>query len=149
MMNKERKIELFKEKCQTKGIKLTPQRLLIYEELINSTEHPTAERIYSSITQKFPTISLDTVHRTLETFCTIGVATMAEGLGNSKRFEGNMDNHHHVHCVQCGMIHDVYDANYDQLLVPPQVSQEFKILKKIVHLEGICRKCQTEYENMD
>ena len=147
-MNRERQLALFKEQCQAKGIKLTPQRLFIYEELISTAEHPSAEMIYNTLKQKFPMIALDTVHRTLDTFCEIGVAAMVEGTGSPKRFEGNLDGHHHARCVKCGKIQDVYSAAYDQLPVPPEVAQNFQVLKKTVHLEGICRACrQTQAED--
>jgi len=145
-MNRERQIALFKEQCQAKGIKLTPQRLLIYEELINSVEHPSAERIYNSLKQKFPTISLDTVYRTLDTFCEIGVATMVEGTGSSKRFEGNLDNHHHARCVKCGKIQDFYHEAYDQMPVPREIQEDFQVLRKTVHIEGLCRTCRLPSE---
>jgi Fur family peroxide stress response transcriptional regulator len=147
-MNRERQIALFKEQCQANGIKLTPQRLLIYEELINSIEHPSAERIYNSLQQKFPTISLDTVHRTLDTFCAIGVAAMVEGTGSPKRFEGNLDDHHHARCIKCGKIQDFYHAEYDRLPVPHELAEDFQVFRKTVHLEGICRTCRQKGGDM-
>jgi Fur family transcriptional regulator, peroxide stress response regulator len=132
----------FQDQCQANGIKLTPQRAFIYEELLNTTEHPSAEMLYSALKSKYPMITLDTVHRTLNLFCELGVAAMVEGTGSSKRFEGNLDIHHHVRCVRCGRIHDVYNVTYDQLAVPPEVTQEFEIFKTTVHLEGLCRMCR-------
>ena len=138
-MKKEEQLELFKQRCKESGIKLTPQRLIIYERLINTNGHPTVETLYSQIRESFPTISQDTVHRTLVTFCDIGVASMVEGTGIPKRFEGNLDNHHHVHCVKCGRIYDFYNEEYDRLSVPQEVSKHFEVLRKTVHIEGICK----------
>lgn len=143
-MDKEHKLELFKKQCQEKGLKLTLQRLIIYEELINTDEHPSVEMIYNSIKGKFPMISLDTIHRTLDTFCEIGVATMVEGTGIPKRFEGKLDGHHHVRCVKCGKIKDFYNEEYDKMPVPSDIQQDFQVLRKTVHVEGICRTCRQE-----
>jgi Fur family peroxide stress response transcriptional regulator len=146
-MKREQQLALFKEHCEVKGIKLTPQSVFIYEELLNTAEHPSAEMLYTALKSKYPMITLDTVHRTLNLFCDIGVAAMVEGAGSSRRFVGNLDKHHHVRCVTCGRIQDVYNATYDQLSVPPEVTQEFEIFKKAVHLEGLCRTCrQTQAE---
>lgn len=134
------KLEHFKERCKERGIKLTPQRLIIYERLINNTDHPTVDKLYSQIKDTFPTISYDTVHRTLVTFCEIGVASMVEGTGIPMRFEGNLDFHHHVRCVRCGSIFDFYDETYDNLPVAADLQAKFEILKKTVHIEGLCRE---------
>lgn len=123
-------------------MKLTPQRLIIYDALIDSDEHPTADMIYARVRQSFPTISLDTIHRTLVTFCEMGVASMVEGTGSPRRFEGNLELHHHAYCVKCGKIVDFYNQDYDNLAVPPEIQQEFSILKKTVHLEGLCSACR-------
>lgn len=140
-MSKIEQLDEFRALCQVKGMKVTPQRLAIYEELRNSGDHPSAEMLYIRLRHKLPTITLDTVYRTLNVFSEIGVASIVEGTGNSKRFEGNLDVHHHVRCMKCDKIMDVYNQNYDQLSVPPEVEQGFEILKTTVHIVGICRAC--------
>jgi Fur family transcriptional regulator, peroxide stress response regulator len=136
------KLEQCKQRCKERGVKLTLQRIVIYERLIQTTEHPTVEQLHARVKQTLPTITLDTVRRALMTFCELGVASMVEGAGSPKRFEGNMDVHHHACCVQCGRILDFYHDAYDHLAVPTDVQQEFQILKTTVHIEGICRSCR-------
>ena len=142
-MHTDQHLERFRQQCKEQGIKLTPQRLIIYDTLVKTDEHPTVDMVYAKVRETFPTISLDTVHRTLMTFCDIGVASMVEGTGSPKRFEGNLELHHHAHCVKCGKIIDFYNHQYDELPVPSEVQQDFSILKKTVHLEGICSACRS------
>lgn len=142
MTYKDQQRERFEQQCKEQGMKLTPQRLIIYDTLINTDEHPTVDMVYAKVKQTFPTVSLDTVHRTLLTFCEMGVASMVEGTGSPKRFEGNLELHHHARCVKCGKIIDFYNQQYDELAVPPEVQQDFSILKKTVHIEGICSACR-------
>lgn len=142
MSSKDRQRERFEQQCKEQGMKLTPQRLIIYDALIDTAEHPTVDMIYARVRQTFPTISLDTVHRTLVTFCEMGVASMVDGTGSPKRFEGNLALHHHARCVRCGKIVDFYNQDYDDLAAPPEIQQEFFILKKTVHIEGICSVCR-------
>ena len=59
--------------CRDHGLKLTHQRMEIFRELASSSEHPSAEKIYKRLLSKFPTLSLDTVYRTLITFEKIGL----------------------------------------------------------------------------
>jgi Fur family peroxide stress response transcriptional regulator len=147
-MSKKQQLELFKKQCKKQGIKLTPQRLIIYDMLINTNEHPTTDMLYAQVKKTFPTVSLDTVHRTLVTFCEIGVASMVEGTGSPKRFEGNLNQHHHARCVKCGTIRDFYSEEYDKMSVPPDVQQDFHVLRKTMHVEGICRACHQKAQSL-
>lgn len=136
------KLERFKTICREHNIKLTPQRLLIYEELIRSHEHPSTDMLYQKVKQTFPTISFDTVNRALLTFYDIGVAGLVEGTGKPKRFEGNLKPHHHFQCLRCKRIIDVYSEAYDQLEIPPDVQRQFTVFRQTVCLEGICDACR-------
>ena len=51
----------FKEK----KLKLTPQRLAVYQYLKSTREHPSAETIYKALQPNYPTMSLATVYKTL------------------------------------------------------------------------------------
>ena len=59
----------FKEK----KLKLTPQRLAVYQFLKNTNEHPSAENIYKALHEAYPTMSLATVYKTLKTLVEIGL----------------------------------------------------------------------------
>ena len=139
---REEKLDRFKKICKERGFKLTPQRLIIYEELISTAEHPSTDMLYKRVRKTFPTISFDTVNRTLLTFHEIGIANLVEGTGNPKRFDGNLDKHHHFQCMKCKKIIDFYSDSYDNLQVPSEIQSKFNILNKTVRLEGICDECR-------
>ena len=64
-MSVEDRLRDFEEVCRKEGLKITHQRLEIFRELLNSHDHPTVEKLYHRLQPKLPTISLDTVYRTL------------------------------------------------------------------------------------
>ncbi|MGA2411719.1 MAG: transcriptional repressor [Candidatus Binataceae bacterium] len=103
----------FTERCRAGGLAITPQRLAIIEALLASTDHPRAERIFDEVRRRHPHISLATVHRTLETLCSIGEARKVTLLHDSARYDGNLDPHHHVICVKCRTIRDVAIAGFE------------------------------------
>ncbi|MBD3306132.1 transcriptional repressor [candidate division KSB3 bacterium] len=138
----EQKLDRFKEICKTNGIKLTPQRLIIYEQLISTENHPSTDMLYQEVKKTLPTISFDTVHRTLLTFSEIGVAEIVEGTGNPKRFDGNLSKHHHFQCVRCKKIMDLYDTQLDRIPIPTAVPEDFQIFRASIMLEGLCPDCQ-------
>ena len=134
-------LELFKQKCSEKGLKITPQRLAIFKELSKSKDHPSSDDIYKRIKKDFPHISFDTVYRTLLSFFELGIIRLVEGYGEKRRFDPHTNNHHHLRCLTCNAIIDFYNQSYDNISVPQDLKKHFKVLNKKVVLEGICKNC--------
>jgi Fur family peroxide stress response transcriptional regulator len=128
--------------CQEHLLKVTPQRVAIYQELLNSDTHPTADAVFQIVKKDYPNISFDTVNRTLLTFAEIGIVDVVETFGGAKRFDPNVTTHHHLHCTQCGKVIDFYNRDYDNLAVPEGVNKQFQVISKRVVLKGICEACQ-------
>jgi len=140
----EEKLQKFKEICRRHGMKITPQRVGIYQELLSSQEHPSASAIYRKIRNYYPNISLGTVNSTLLVFSEIGLAKSVESSGEPKRFDPNLEPHHHFKCIKCGRIIDFQSNVYDHIVVPPEIDRKFVVMGKRVHLEGLCDKCRTK-----
>ena len=138
----EERILSFESICREHGLSITPQRVAIYKELLSSLEHPSAIMIYKKVSQYYPNISLDTVNRTLLTFHEIGLAKAVGGSGDPKRFDPNLEPHHHFRCVSCGKIVDFLNDSYDSLEIPGEIQKKFVVLDKKVHLEGFCDQCR-------
>jgi len=132
----------FESICREHGLSITPQRVAIYKELLSSLEHPSAIMIYKKVSEYYPNISLDTVNRTLLTFHKIGLAKAVGGTGDPKRFDPNLEPHHHFRCISCGEIIDFRDEFYDALEIPAEIKEKFVVLEKKVHLEGFCDQCR-------
>ncbi len=128
--------------CRSKRLKLTPQRIAIYRTLLETTEHPSAEAVYEKIRQTFPHVSLDTVNRTLNTLNEIGAAFIVEGSGDVRRFDANLDRHQHYKCVKCKKIFDFSYQTFDNIVLPENLADGFKVLRATVYVEGLCKSCQ-------
>ncbi|NIP43940.1 MAG: transcriptional repressor [candidate division Zixibacteria bacterium] len=138
----EDKLQSFFDRCRENGLKITPQRTAIYEFLSGSNEHPTAEQIYAEIRKIYPNISFDTVNRTLKTFAETGLIDMVEGYGSPRRYDPNLVNHHHIHCVKCREIFDFQSDDLDDLEIPLEIIKEYRILNKRVVLNAVCSRCR-------
>jgi Fur family peroxide stress response transcriptional regulator len=136
------KLRSFESICREHGLSITPQRVAIYKELVSSPDHPSAISIFNKVREYFSNISLDTVNRTLLTFQKIGLARVVESSGDPKRFDPNLEPHHHFRCIRCGKIVDFKSKSYDGLELPPELDDKFMVMEKIVHLEGFCDKCR-------
>ena len=66
-------LDKFKAISLEKGLRLTHQRLEILRELVGAKDHPSAEMVFGRVRRRLPTISLDTVYRTLSTFDELGI----------------------------------------------------------------------------
>lgn len=147
MSDLENKIEIFCNRCKECGLKITPQRIEVYKVLIASTEHPSADAVYDKVKKVLPNVSLDTVNRTLNTLSDIGVAFVVEGSGDVKRFDGNLDSHQHFKCIKCKKIFDFRHVPFDNVQVPRELEDNFKVLRTTVYVEGVCRMCLEKEQN--
>jgi len=62
--------------------------------------------------------------------------------GATSRFDGNRAAHHHLVCVRCDRIIDVYDKRLDALPRPDTRRLEFTITDGQVQFRGICAACR-------
>jgi Fur family peroxide stress response transcriptional regulator len=138
------KIRRFTDLCRNKGLRVTPQRIEIYKELIKTDEHPSAEAVYEKVRKTYPNISFDTVNRTLLTLIEIGAAFIVEGSGDVRRFDGSTEKHQHFKCIKCKRIIDYHHKPFDVIKLPSSIGNKFTVLKKSVYLEGICDLCKKE-----
>jgi len=139
----EERLEAFRQRCRRAGLKVTPQREAVYRALVESDEHPSAEMVLQRVRQWLPSISLDTVNRTLLTLNKIGAAFIVEGSGDTRRFDGNLENHQHFKCVKCKRIIDFHHEPFDNVTVPASIQEKFVVLRKTVYLEGLCDLCKS------
>ena len=124
-------ISTFKEK----KLKLTPQRLAVYQYLKSTTEHPSAETIYKALQPNYPTMSLATVYKTLKTLVEIGlVQELNVGEGNF-RYDGNCKEHGHIQCIKCGKVNDLCNVDFsfmDFAKIVSRSSTDFFIFLKLL-----------------
>lgn len=137
----QRRLERFVDVGRQKGLKITPQRLEIFRELASSGEHPTAEAIFNGIKVRMPTVSLDTVYRTLNTLQEHGLIVRVEVLDERSRYDANLDQHHHLVCVRCNTVQDLYWPDVDQMPLPAEVGDWGNVHQLHAELRGLCRTC--------
>jgi Fur family peroxide stress response transcriptional regulator len=136
------KTEELRKKCREHNLKITPQRIAVYRELLMTKDHPNAELIHRRIKKQFPNISLDTVNRTLLTLYKIGVTNVVTGSGEPKRFDADTSPHNHFKCVECNNLVDIFNGSNENIDIPKEVKEKFTVLRKNIYFEGICDKCQ-------
>ncbi len=126
------------------GIKLTHQRLEIFREIASSVEHPDAATVFRAVQARMPTVSHDTVYRTLWLLHDLGLARTIGPQRDGVRFDANLDPHHHYVCVRCGLVRDFESADLNALPLPDTVKQLGSVVDANVEVRGICANCAKE-----
>ena len=136
-----RRLERFTAACKKAGVKLTHQRLEIFREIAGSTKHPDAETVFRGVRVRVPTVSLDTVYRTLWLLDGLGLITTLGPRRESVRFDPNLEHHHHYVCLRCGLAKDFESAELNVLAIPASVKKFGSVLATNVEVRGLCAAC--------
>lgn len=100
----------------SKGIKVTPQRMRVLEVIYRLNNHPTAETVIESVRKTDPNIGSGTVYKVLETLVQNNLIKKVKTEKDVMRYDGIMENHHHLYCIKCDHIEDYNNQELDSLL---------------------------------
>lgn len=123
-------------------MKLTQQRLEIFKELLDATDHLSAEVIHSGPLNQMPTVALDTIYRTLATFAELGLGQKLHIANEQTLFDPVMDIHHHFICTQCKKVEDLYWQDFDKTILPNDVAKLGTVTSRHLELHGLCHTCR-------
>jgi Fur family peroxide stress response transcriptional regulator len=135
--------------CREHGIKATHQRVEIMRELASTVEHPDAEFVYKHVRARIPTISLDTVYRTLRLLEDNNIIFRVGSTKGRARFDANPDRHHHFVCSACGLVRDFHNEEFDHFPPPSEVAAIGSVDAVHIEMRGRCRQCNEKSANMD
>ena len=105
------------------GLKLTIQRLAIFNSIISRKDHPSTEQVYESLKEKYPTISLATIYKTLHIFNELGLIQELNFSDGNIRYDPNMELHINIVCIKCGGITDYSNKKIKDLWQPTTLIQ--------------------------
>ena len=129
-------------KLRQNGLKITPQRRLILELLVNDDSHPTVEEVYQRVLVAMPDVSRTTVYNTFRELSDLSVLTPVHDLSEGgQRYDTNNEAHHHLYCVACRKLIDI-DRDFEGLNLAPEESGGYQIVSRQVTFYGICPDCQ-------
>lgn len=129
MLNEKLTYEDLKNRILQFGLKVTQQRIVIYEALKGMKDHPTAETIYEYLRPSNPSMSLATVYKTLDTFVHVGLIEKVSSGEGIYRYEANISSHNHIYCTNTKEIVDYEDAELNKLIEDYFLSKEIFNLK--------------------
>jgi Fe2+ or Zn2+ uptake regulation protein len=128
------------EYLQKHGIKPSKPRLIIFDFLYKTHNHPTVDTIYMALSPQLPTLSKTTVYNTLKLFVANGVARVVNIEENEARYDADTSVHGHFKCKGCG---GLFDFNLGDALKVTGL-ESFKIDEYHINLKGYCKVCSAQ-----
>ena len=126
------------------GKRYSRQRELIYQALMDTTEHPTAEMVYQWLKPENPSLSLGTVYRNLNLLANEGrITRMAFPV---ERYDGNTKPHCHFRCDKCGGVYDLDLPYCRELDEKADGASEHQIEGHELIFHGCCARCRAGVE---
>lgn len=128
-----------------KRTKSSRQRDLILRILRAARSHPTADWVFDEARKEMPNISLGTVYRNLNLLRDEGkIQELCFGRGVN-RYDGDMRDHYHVRCVECGKVEDVPHLSPRASSVEIGRMTGYRILSHRLEFSGVCPECESAH----
>jgi len=129
---------------KSRGLKLTSQRMAIFEEVFRDHGHFYADEIAARLKKRGGTASRATVYRTLDLLVEAELVKAVRPGTSQMYFEHVNTGEHHDHlvCVECSEIFEFYSADIEDAQCRVCKDLGFIPHKHTMVIYGICRKCQ-------
>lgn len=137
-------LDELRDKLVEKELKVTPQRIAILEAVYNLENHPTAENIIEHIRHAHPNIASGTVYKVLDTLIKSNLIKKVTTDRDIMRYDGVLENHHHLYCEECDLIEDYVDDELNKLLKTYFENKNIKgfhINEFVLQIKGTFDKC--------
>ena len=118
------------------------KRDAILTYLRSTTNHPSAETVFTQLKAEIPDLSMGTVYRNLNLFKAQGLAISVATVKGVERFDGNTDPHVHFICQDCDAVIDLMDMEVPESL--KEVAAQCcggQVTECQLSFTGLCKSC--------
>lgn len=131
------------------GKRYSKQRELIYEAVLGSDRHPTAEMVYQWLKPANPSLSLGTVYRNLNLLSEEGILVRMPF--PVERYDAVTRPHSHFRCRGCGQVFDfdqpdLSDHRSQALQAAGAARPDFLVERCELTFTGLCPACRSGQE---
>jgi Fur family transcriptional regulator, peroxide stress response regulator len=119
----------------------TRQQRVVYETVVSTESHPTAEWVYRQVRRQLPRISLGTVYRNLQRLVAEG-KLKAWTRGRTTRFDADVTHHDHFVCRECGWMLDLERTSEALAAEKRLKARGHEVQDRVLEFIGLCRDCR-------
>ena len=105
-----------RNKIIERGLKVTPQRITIFEAIVKLNNHPTAENVIDYIRTNHPNIATATVYKVLDALVENGLIKKVKTDKDIMRYDAFLEKHHHLYSSDTDRIEDYMDDELNDIL---------------------------------
>ncbi|MGN0537414.1 MAG: transcriptional repressor [Acutalibacteraceae bacterium] len=120
------------------------KREAIYQTIVSTPTHPSAEWVYNQLKTEYPELSVGTVYRNISVFKDMGLVKTVGVVNGQERFDAHVAPHPHLICRACGGVTDL------SINIPTMSQKLYNVLNMeygikvddyALTLYGLCRNC--------
>lgn len=126
------------------SMKYSKQRELTLKTVRENKFHPTADDIYTILKPENPNLSLGTVYRNLNVLAENGIISKLLMPNGSDRFDGNICDHYHVVCSNCGKVFDIGFSIVEELDDKIKTLTGVTVTWHRLIISGVCEACGSD-----
>ncbi len=123
------------------GLRVTQQRILIYNVLDKHREHPTVEMLYNRVSEYDESIGIATVYKTIDAFKSHNIVRELKSENSTSRYDINTSGHAHFECSNCGHFEDLMDININSFVQNTNEQSCHNINSVNIIFNGTCKIC--------
>jgi len=142
--------KFFIQYLRDNNLKVTKERLMLLEELFNSSGHLDADSLLFQLRNKGRKVSRATIYRTLDLLVQCGLARKSR-LGREHYVYERVTpgkRHDHMVCTGCGTIIEFYDPELEERQREVCLANGFRPTFYSIQIQGLCSECQ-KHETID
>ena len=127
------------------GHKITPQRMVIIQTVLESAEMLTPSALYKKVKKADAGVGEVTIYRTLNILESLGMVCMVHTEENTHSYIGCPSEHHdHLICSDCGKVVNFTHCNMGTLEKRLTAETGFSIADHRLDFYGQCEKCSKQ-----
>jgi Fur family ferric uptake transcriptional regulator len=125
------------------GGRRTASRQAIAEVIADAGSHFTAEEMATRVQNRFPSVNISTVYRTLDALAELGIVDHVH-FGHGKAvFHLRDEAHQHLYCERCGRVDELPAEKLRALVDVLEDDYGFEVDRRHFAIVGTCRGCRS------
>ncbi len=139
-------MEIFRDYISRRGMRRTPERERILQEIVAVQEHFDVEELYLRLRHKGVKVSKASIYRALRLFMECGLVREVDYTHGHWHYEPiyGHGGHNHLRCLGCGEIVEFETPSLVALEEQLARTYGYRIISHHWEVKGYCRNCQSQ-----
>ena len=133
---------IFSEYLKKKGLRQTPERFLIFDEVYASDDHFDADELFLRLKKKDVTVSRATVYNSLDLLIECNLVVRHQFGNKQAKYEPSFSywQHDHLICMDCGEVFEFCDPRIQGIREMIAEIFQFEIEQHSLQMNGHCKR---------